>query len=68
MVHVMATSHYDTPAEPPPPLFFWGEFLAEEPSQPQGGSGKPQPSFLFLFERELGHEQSRDNELVAVGR
>lgn len=64
----MATSHYDTPAEPPTPLFFWGEFLTEEPSQPQGGSGKPQPSFLFLFERELGHEQSRDNELVVVGR
>ena len=50
MSHVMATGHHDTPAEGQQPLFFWAEFLAKEPSQPQGRSGKPKPSFLSLFE------------------
>ncbi len=49
-------------------LFYWAEFLAEEPAQPRGLSGKPKPSSPPLFEWALTAEQEREEEPVGAGR
>ena len=42
--------------------------VAEEPAQPQGRNGKPQPSSLSLFEWALSAEEEREKEPVGAGR
>ena len=45
-------------------LFSWAEFMEEEPSQPKGRRGRPQPASMSIF--EWAFEQER--ETVGAGR
>ena len=49
-------------------LFSWAEFMAEEPVEPQGRSGKAKPSSLSLFEWALVSKREREEEPAGAGR
>ena len=66
VVNTNGNGHHDEHTEGQQSLFSWAEFLAEEPTQPQGRNGKAEPS--SLFEWALGAEQNREQELVGLGR
>ena len=67
VVNTDGSGNHGEPDEGQQSLFSWAEFLAEEPSQPQGRTGKAEPSSLYLFEWALTAEQEREKELVGVG-
>ena len=65
---VNANGHRDEAPEPQQSLFFWAEFMAEEPVKPRGRGRKPQPATLSMFEWALTLEQEGEAELVGAVR
>ena len=66
-MHVLANGHRQEPDEGQHSCFSWAGFLAEEPAQPQGRSGKPKPATTSLFEWALVNEEEREKEPVGAG-
>ena len=67
-IEVNANGHRDEAPEPQQSLFFWAEFMAEEPVKPRGRGRKPQPATLSMFEWALTLEQEGEAELVGAVR
>ena len=67
-VAVNGNGHRDEAPEPQQSLFFWAEFMAEEPVKPRGRGRKPQPATLSMFEWALTLEQEGEAELVGAVR
>ena len=65
---VNGNGHHDETLEPQQSLFFWAEFMAEEPVKPKGRGRKPQPAATSLFEWALEMEHEREEEPVGAGR
>ena len=60
--------HHDEAPETQQSLFFWAEFMAEEPVERQNRRGKKEASSLSLFEWALSLEQHREEELIGAER
>ena len=67
-IEVNANGHRDEAPKPQQSLFFWAEFMAEEPVKPRGRGRKPQPATLSMFEWALTLEQEGEAELVGTVR
>ena len=66
--HANGNGHHDGEAEPQRTLFYWAEFMAEEPVKPKGRGRKPQSATLSMFEWAMTLEQEREAEPVGTGR
>ncbi len=68
VVEAHTNGHHEEAPEPQQSLFYWAEFMAEEPVKSKGRNRKPQPATLSMFEWALTLEKDREEEPVGAGR